>query len=689
MLENNLDLKQKEEERLKKIAELEKELNSSKIMFGGAQSLEVKEIWANDIKEKENELLILKNEKGGNPEQPIVSIKEEKGEKEVEPTPKPEEIDEEKEKPINISEILEKTAFTEEEKEEFKNNPVSFLKKDLEISERWLKNLNLENDPETKENLKKHTKDTRKALEKTKDKNFNTLHKIIDEAKKEEIPVEENPDTDKIISSVLNEEFNKEKTEENETKKEEIENIDIKNQELYNKKTMTQENTPTPNHMEFITFDDTEETPIAGENYSDILSTENQSRFSKMTEGAKNIANQAYEGLYKIPGVNRIVGKLEIGYNQLWADRHEEKAVGFKNKMDGLDLKNNALDEAKREIESVIKDLKEQNTPGVESLQLKSKVLDAQKTDLLNKKDKIQSKFESRENKNKLYINKRDAIADKLINRYEEKLNPMEKELERLQSCKDQADLQAAVMEVKHEDQLAKLQEIENKKTRIEEALRMAGTSENKIKKDAAIKTLNSLLEEGREKIRIEKQNISEKKYEIDQKTAKVDAKANPYRDKKDEFVRVKEGRPIKIDVPTRTREEFSSEKEEIQTHTRVEKQENTETYDNGASTSTGYENYNNTYEKTETEKNKGKMEIAFYLSNWNVYLPQVYDKNISNELINQNDFIKRTKLSGNYKLNSKNFKKIMLLYYKVKKIPTNKFNKHIEEFFKKIEITK
>lgn len=108
--------------------------------------------------------------------------------------------------------------------------------------------------------------------------------------------------------------------------------------------------------------------------------------------------------------------------------------------------------------------MKSQNIPGVESLQLKIKVIDQQKINLLNEKDKVQSKFEARENKAKLYTNERDRVADKLIGRYNEKLEPMEKELESLQTCKDQADLVIAVTEVKHKEQIAKLDGIEKRK---------------------------------------------------------------------------------------------------------------------------------------------------------------------------------------------------------------------------------
>ena len=56
-----------------------------------------------------------------------------------------------------------------------------------------------------------------------------------------------------------------------------------------------------------------------------------------------------------------MVGKLEIAYNQYWIDRHEEKAVEQKGRMDGFDVKIGALDHAKSEIESMIENLGNKN----------------------------------------------------------------------------------------------------------------------------------------------------------------------------------------------------------------------------------------------------------------------------------------------------------------------------------------
>src|SRR3989344_3253966 len=185
---------------------------------------------------------------------------------------------------------------------------------------------------------------------------------------------------------------------------------------------------------------------------------------------------------------------------------------------------------------------------------MSQKKIDAQKIELLNKKDKIQSRFESHDNEAKLYASKRDQIADKLIDRYKEKLSPLEKELERMQTGRDQLDLLSEVAAVKHKASEARLAGLDKQKMQIEDALRRTGMSERQIKKFEGVKQLDQLLSQGREAIRVEKENFAKRRLEINSKIAKQDKKANVYRDKKSEFARVKEGKPLKIDMPRRNR---------------------------------------------------------------------------------------------------------------------------------------
>jgi hypothetical protein len=411
-----------------------------------------------------------------------------------------------------------------------------------------------------------------------------------------------------------------------------------------------------------------------------VLSSENQRFFHNIPERGRDFAGQIYETLHEIPGINRIVGKLEIAYNQFWIDRHQEKAIKFKEKMDGLDLRVGAFDQSKKEIESVIENLKSQNIPGVESLQIKLQDIDRQKAGLLNEKDKTQSKFEAGDNKLKLYTNERDRVADKLIERYEEKLKPMEVELERLSTFRDQTDMLITVAEERHKKQLAKLSDIEKEKTQLEKSLRRAGTSEKEIRKLDAIKQLDKVLADGRKKVRIEKANLARRKAEINEKIAKVDAKANPYRDKREEFVRVKEGRPIKIDVAARQRGVEFKGVEETQAHSRSEA-----AYETG-SASTEVERKSEIEE--ESVEDKEKLQTIVFISSWNTFLKETY--NDTAKFIDAKDFLQETGLSENYRLDFKDFKNILGKYLKYRKLSVDQFNQSIDKFFEqKVKIEK
>ncbi len=403
------------------------------------------------------------------------------------------------------------------------------------------------------------------------------------------------------------------------------------------------------------------------------LNSKNQNFWGGMSEGGRKIASQVYEGLYKIPGVNRVVGKMEIAYNQFSIDKHEKKSVELKNKMDGLGLKIEAFEQSKKEIESFIENLKQQSIPGVASLESKVKDIDRQKNNLLDEKNRVESKFKEREDKIKLYTNERDRVADKLIGRYEEKLKPMEKELENLQTCKDHAELVIAVTEVKHKEQIADLDGTEKSKTEVEEAFRRTGMSEKEIRK--SVKETERYLSQSREKIWTEKENLNRREAEINAKIAKVDAKANPYRDKREEFVRVKEGRPLKIDVPTRERGQEFKGTEETTSHTRAE--------NSGYESSRTYERESSVEAEEETvEEDKERLETSNYISDWNSYLQKKYKKILPGELIDQKDFLGLTGLSAEHKLDFKDFKNILTKYYKFRKIPADKLNKSIDNFF-------
>ena len=410
------------------------------------------------------------------------------------------------------------------------------------------------------------------------------------------------------------------------------------------------------------------------------LNDSNRNIFEKMSHKGRDIASRAYEGLYKVPVVNRLVGKMEIAYNQFWADHHENKAIKFKEKTDGVDIQLGTFDQATKQIELTIEGLKQQKMPGAESLQVQLRDIENQRRGLLDKKDKYQSKFEKRDNKLQLYTNERDRVADKLIDYYDERMAPMEKELGNLETCRDRVDLVVAVTEARHKDEKTRLSGVEKRKVQIEEILRSIGRSEKEIKKFEAVKALDKIIADGREKMKKEMASLARRKAEINKTVAKVDKKANPYRDKREKFIRIKQGRPVEMNMSARQKGVNNKFEEKTKGYTRAEGEE---------PPSGKFEEVPEPAEEEESNETAENFEVSRYVSDWNAVLKDKYKNDASKEMVDVKDFIKMTGLAGSYKLEPSDFMKIMGRYYKLKKMPTGKLNAEADSFVEMLGIVR
>ena len=156
--------------------------------------------------------------------------------------------------------------------------------------------------------------------------------------------------------------------------------------------------------------------------------------------------------------------------------------------------------------------------------------------------------------------------------------------------------------------------------------------------------------------VRMEKENLAKRKAEINKRIAKVDSKANPYRDKREEFIRIKKGRPIEIKVAPRQRSVDVKGGEEIRVHSiKVE---------------VGIREVGN----------EERLRIADYLSLWNTFLKEIYKDKA--EVIDTKDFLRETSLPKNFKLDFEDFKNILEKYLKYRKLPVDQFNQNIKKFF-------
>lgn len=397
-----------------------------------------------------------------------------------------------------------------------------------------------------------------------------------------------------------------------------------------------------------------------------IFDAQNKNFFEKMSEKGKKVVSKIYEGVYKVPVFNRILAKLEIAYKDFWIDYYEEKNFKSKEKINDLKFSIEAWEKSKKEIENVIDDLKKQNMPGVSSLESKLREIDNKIIDLSNERDKIQLDIEIKNNRIDLYKESRNRIADRFIERYEEKLQPIQKELEKLENLKNKTDLAIAATEIKHKEILAKLDDIEKKKNQVEEALRKTGMSEKEIKNFGTVKELERILEEGRLKIRKEKEELLKRKGEIENKIILANEKASSYINKKEKFIRIK------------NRENVREENEEnyISTEDQEEKRIY-EVYDRDSSLKTE----ESSYEIMEKEE---RFELSDIIKNWNNFLKEKYNEEAVN--IDLKDFLLATDLSEKQKLNFEDFKNILDKYLRYRKLPREQFEESIDAFYEKIK---
>lgn len=326
-------------------------------------------------------------------------------------------------------------------------------------------------------------------------------------------------------------------------------------------------------------------------------SPENQSRFEKMKERAKEIVR----GLCEKSSLGTIIDKLKISYSQHLIERGQNKVDEHKAKMDALDLSIMALEDSEKRINEIIADSKKKKIPGAESLerdlQKDLQKIDKKKMSLESEKRKTQLKLEAMERQIKLYTNERDRVVNKFIERYNEKLRPLENNLEKLYQSKEKANFEVTAKKAECKGMLLKLDEIEKEKNELEERLRNEGYSEKKIKKLDSVKTLEKIVKEYRKKVQAAEAKLEQRGAEIEKKIVETEAKVNLYKNKQEEFIRIKEGKPIKREVSKR--EKGKEEKPKVEVYEREGKKEKL------YKVSTLFENWNTIAEEILGEKSK------------------------------------------------------------------------------------
>lgn len=404
-----------------------------------------------------------------------------------------------------------------------------------------------------------------------------------------------------------------------------------------------------------------------------FIETRNKGLFGQLSDAGKEIMSNAYEGIYMTPVVNRLVGKMEIAYNQFWIDRKEKKAGKLKDKMDVLDLKNESINNAREEIEDAAQTLEDLGLGGSSNMLLKSKKLEDSVTKNENKLDKLQGRIENRENQVKLFTNKRDAIADRLINHYEKKLSPIEGKLGVLEDRKNEVELFCISQEVKLEEKRAVIKTLEDKRAKVEKAYMSAGYSNGAIKRGSLLKELNNQISDIYSFIQVEQAKVALRRDEINKKITKVNRKAEPYRNRKNEFIRVKNNRPVDFGLKERKYADEFKSTETAEGHTREPGADvyYDQGYDDGASS-------HRQREPIFSSAFEGMEDLTDLMYRYQEFLQ---DEKIDGLAIDVREFIGATRFSASSKLNVENFKKVIAQFYKAKKIEKSKYENIINNF--------
>ncbi len=364
----------------------------------------------------------------------------------------------------------------------------------------------------------------------------------------------------------------------------------------------------------------------------------------------KGFLGKVYEGIYKIPVLNRIVGKMEIAYHNRGIEKNQEEAADLKKDIETYGAEEKKVSALSETTESILKDLQKENLPGTEAILKKLEKLGAEKKEILGKQTEMKAELDKRNAKIGEYEGKRNTIADRLIEYYDTKLTPMNEKIGTLNGLKDQLEFSTVAFEIKHRGELLELDRREKVKNGLVEKLKKIGQDPEKFE---AVYELEKEIDRGRVAIKMDQADMALEKKRLEEQIAEINKSADVYKAKRKNFELIKEGKsaePIAL-----AKENFTE----------------------ASSASSAQEG-------AETEKSAEKSStVASLLLNWNKHIAKKSAEERTKEtIIEEKDFVKVLPFGKDYPLNIVDFKKILGQYYKLKKLSLNK--KYFESFGEK-----
>lgn len=374
-------------------------------------------------------------------------------------------------------------------------------------------------------------------------------------------------------------------------------------------------------------------------NMASVLGSKGREFFQNMPDNAKKLASSMYDGIYTIPGVNRVAAKAEIAWNQVWIDRKQDRVIELNDKVREISAEATVLGESESALSEALETIRAAGFGSTAKIEKSLRQIASRKSELSEKKATFESKVSRKQESMTSFVEKRNEITDRMVGKYTERVKPLEAKMENLGGLQDALEFQTAIMEADHAEKMIEIGKLEEKRTKVYDALRTAGLLDKKGN-HPNLSQFDSVINASKMRIAFDEAVVKAKERDIKERIEKVKSKAQVYKDKGAEFSAIKNRALYIPETPVATEE--SLEDSSISTEFRDE----------------------------EHLAENSRLTIGTFLDKWNEHLNDIADvKQKAALTIDKDAFLKGARWNDSKELDLEHFTKVLDGYYRMKKV--------------------
>jgi len=157
----------------------------------------------------------------------------------------------------------------------------------------------------------------------------------------------------------------------------------------------------------------------------------------KATPGA---IKEGLSSLFEKAGETVLGSRIKILYNDMWAQWHEGNKAGYQKQLDGIQVKIDEIDRQIQMNQSMSEALKKQGVDSSGDTANAIARLQTERMGLKDKADPIHSRLLEYHDSAQVHVNRRNRAAENIIGKYDEQLAPHRETLAKLGEQKEELD---------------------------------------------------------------------------------------------------------------------------------------------------------------------------------------------------------------------------------------------------------